>query len=150
MENNEKKDESNNGQSLHEVCPLWVISSVTDEGQQGLVNCDSILQRESYFLKVKGIGHSTEPRFKSGSVVLPPSSILNQCTSNITMGAPRRREKPFHGKLSLTPTRQSLFTVFHSSMKAGANLLNGPLTKRGDWGDCFLIWHKKRERGCIL
>lgn len=107
----------------------------------------SIFQRELHFLEVKGTGHFTEPRFKSGSIVLPSSSILNQCTSNITMGAPCRREKPFHGKLLLTPTRQSLFTVFHSSVKAGANLLNGPLTKRGDWDDCFLIWHNEERKG---
>lgn len=52
------------------------------------------------------------------------------------------------GKLNLTPTRQSLFTVFNFRKKAGANLLNGPLTIRGDGIDCFLILHKggkKRE-----
>lgn len=66
------------------------------------------------------------------------------------MGAPCKWEKLFHGKLSLMPTRQSLFTVFNFSMKAGANLLNGPLTKRGDGNSCFLILHKGGKKGNIL
>lgn len=44
------------------------------------------------------------------------------------MGATYKKEKVFHGKLSLMPTRKSLLTVFNCSMKAGANLLNGPLS----------------------
>lgn len=66
------------------------------------------------------------------------------------MGAPCKREKLFHGKLSLTPTRQSLFTVFNFSVKARANLLNGPLTKRGDEDDCFLILRKGGKKGDIV
>lgn len=63
------------------------------------------------------------------------------------MSTPCKREKLFHGKLSLTPTHQSLFfTVFNFSLKAGANPLNGPLTKQGDGNDCFLILHKGRGK----
>lgn len=57
-----------------------------------------------------------------------------------------KREKLIHGKLSATPTRQSPFTVFNFSLKAGANLLNGPLTKRGDGNDCFLILRKGEKK----
>lgn len=66
------------------------------------------------------------------------------------MGASCKRGKVFHGKLSLMPSRQSLFTVFNFSMKPGANLLNGPLTKQGDGSDCFLILHKGEKNGNIL
>ncbi len=66
------------------------------------------------------------------------------------MGVPCEREKLFHGKLLLTPTRQSLFTAFNFSMKAGANLLNAPLTKRSDGDGCFLILHKGQKKGDIV